>query len=601
MGTIADTPLVSNKVFQAIQPYQTIKEVTGTVVYANKYADVAEVPMPDWVKVILDSDAGTVGTNPLIQLQGKLEYLADGPWYVDSRNGMVYIHNKKFREDPIHTYVYQSENGEVIRVSFETQRVKHVDIAKALGIDPKSKELEKEKAATEQVKLTQKLRENFIELNDATSTAGVRPKYIEERIKPFSSNAIEKDVAKRRGRPDPETIGLNNAQKAYMDMARINDQYDLLTPEQTADWQVRYQISHQNKTFIDNKISDAVKTNLRYQESKAYDARWKSNFNTTTLSPNKQVRENEINQKTGKRLYDLTAELGQAIYKAKAKKKDPRPALEAIIDSYLGVGATHSWNSKVWKEEYVDPTTYSGNNTFTRSPSPISWTRHFKSELPVSNRAKSGMEGMSKDPNIMILGELGMNPNKPRYYQVKILHLAWHRTYVNLNKEFTDWTLRQVGYDPSKGGWKQNKMANSSGSWEEKKLVVKMDVVGRPSLASSQILTLLNVGQRWSGNYYIKTCTHRMDAAEGYICSIELSHNRGKSGVHTKEDKINTEKLVKDNAQGNNRNQSRGMKKVTTKSVVTTTRDHKKPQSTKRSKTYNNKRPNNSKPAKQRK
>lgn len=597
MGTIADTPLVSNKVFQAIQPYQTIKEVTGTVVYANKYADVAEVPMPDWIRVILDSDAGTVGTNPLIQLKGKLEYLADGPWYVDSRNGMLYIHNKKFREDSIHTYVYQSENGEVIRVSFETQRVKHVDIAKALGIDPKSKELEKEKAATEQVKLIQKLRENFIELNDATSTAGVRPKYIPERMKPFSSNAVERDVARRRGRPDPETIGLNNAQKAYMDMARINDQYDLLTPDQTADWQVEYQVSHQNKTLQGNKISDAIKGRLRYQESKAYDARWKNNFGTT-VSPNKQVRENEINQKTGERLYDLTAELGHAVYQAKEKKEDPRPALKAIIEKYMGVGATHTWVAKVWKEEYVDPTTYSGNNTFTYNPRPLSWSGHSGPKPTINLAAKNGMEGMANDPNIMILSELGMNPNKPRYFQVKILHLANHKTSVSLNKEFTDWALREVGYDPSNGGWKQNKMANSSGSWEEKKLVVKMDVVGRPSLASSQILTLLNVGQRWSGNYYIKTCTHRMDAAEGYICSIELSQNRGKPGVHTKEDKVNTEKLVKDTSQGNNRNQSRGIKKVTTKAVITTTRDYKKPQSTKRSKTSNSKRPNNYKSSK---
>ena len=598
MGTIADTPLVSNKVFQAMQPYQTIKEVTGTVVYANKYADVAEVPMPDWIRVILDSDAGTVGTNPLIQLKGKLEYLADGPWYVDSRNGMIYIHNKKFREDSIHTYVYQSENGEVIRVSFETQRVKHVDVAKALGIEPKSKELEKEKAATEQVKLTQTIRNKFIELNDATSTAGVKPKYIEERMKPFSSNAIEKDVARRRGRPDPETIGLNNAQKAYMDMAIINDQNDLLTPDQSADWQVRYHVSHQNKTLQGNKISEAVKNRLKYQESKAYDTRWKENNFGTTVSPNKQVRENEINQRTGKRLYDLTAELGHAVYQSKAKKEDPRPALKAIIEKYLGVGATHTWVAKVWKEEYVDPTTYSGNNTFTYNPRPISWASYSEPKPTINLAAKNGMEGMAKDPNIMILSELGMNPNKPRYFQVKILHLANHKTSVSLSKEFTDWALRQVGYDPSNGGWKQNKMANSSGSWEEKKLVVKMDVVGRPSLASSQILTLLNVGQRWSGNYYIKTCTHRMDAAEGYICSIELSHNRGKSGVHTKEDKVNTEKLVKDTAQGNNRNQSRGVKKVTTKAVTTTTRDYKKPQSTKRSKTSNNKRSNNYKSSK---
>ena len=84
-----------------------------------------------------------------------------------------------------------------------------------------------------------------------------------------------------------------------------------------------------------------------------------------------------------------------------------------------------------------------------------------------------------------------------------------------------------------------------------------------------------------------------MDAAEGYICSIELSQNRGKPGVHTKEDKVNTEKLVKDAAQGNKYNQSRGMKKVTTKAVTTTTRDYKKPQSSTKSNKHKGKRGSN--------
>jgi hypothetical protein len=569
MGTIADTPLVSNKVFQAIQPYQTIKEVTGTVVYANKYADVAEVPMPDWIRVILDSDAGTVGTNPLIQLKGKLEYLADGPWYVDSRNGMVYIHNKKFREDSIHTYVYQSENGEVIRVSFETQRVKHVDVAKALGIDPKSKELEKEKAATDEI--FKKLDFKWVVLNDATRNAKPQIPEMQTIWKNDKPRILNYDRNRNIETPD-NFVSVNNATRAWMEFN------DFPGSNEQADKQAYYQVNHTNHTLRGNQLMNDMARHFRTQSGYSRDL-------VSKLKGAARVAyEDQYTEDVARNMKSLEENLSQAIYKAKQKKQDPRPAIKALADRYFGVGATHTYTAKVWKREYVDPATYKGNNTFDPSYN------------------EGSLEKMRQDPNIMIIGELKKVPTKTYHkYNIEIFHLAHHRVKVSLAQELTDWALRQIGYDTSKNGasgWKQDKMSNSSGSWEEKKLVVKMDVVGRPSLASSQILTLLNVGQRWSGNYYIKTCTHRMDAAEGYICSIELSQNRGKPGVHTKEDKINTEKLVKDNAQGNNRNQSRGIKKVTTKAVTTTTRDYKKPQSTKRSKTSNNKRYNNSKPAK---
>lgn len=592
MGTIANTPLVSNKVFKAIQPYQTIKETTGTIIYANKYADVAEVPMPDWVKSVLDSDAGTVGMNPLVQLQGKLQYLAEGPWYTDCRNGMLYIHNKKFREDSIHTYVYQSENGEVIRISFETQRIKHVDVAKALGINPKTKQVEQERSATEEI--PNKLRENFIELNDATKV--YRYQYLDIRKKPRTKegmqNLFDYQLSKFQGRPLAETYGyLNNATQAWMNMTGIGTESGIngnfFTPGQkeAADWQVRNQVGKQNQTLKNNQISNAVSKKFKAQESLAYDRDWKESMGTT-MSPNKQVRENTINERVGKKLYDITGEMGRALYQAKKSKKDPRPALKAIMDRYLGVGATHTYVAKVWKEEYVDPTTYSGNNTFNYNPRPLSDASYGGDKPRINLAAKEGYEGMQQDPNIMVLSDIGRNPKKPRYFQVKIYHLANHKTQVSLGQELTDWALREAGYDPNGGGWKKDKLANASGTWEEKKLVVKMDVVGRPSLATSQILTILNVGQRWSGNYYVKTCTHRMDASEGYICSLELSKNKGKPGVHTREDKIDTKKIIKDNSNGNTTNRNRGASKVTDKAVQKVSRSYQPPKSTQKSKAF---------------
>ena len=103
-----NTNIISNPVYQSIQVGEGYESTTGTILYANKYAGVSPVDMPDDIKSILDSNLGSVGTNPIIQLKNKLAALPNGPWYIDCRNGILYIHNKKFKEDSVHNYVYQS-------------------------------------------------------------------------------------------------------------------------------------------------------------------------------------------------------------------------------------------------------------------------------------------------------------------------------------------------------------------------------------------------------------------------------------------------------------------------------------------------------------
>ena len=47
----------------------------------------------------------------------------NGPWYIDSRNGVIHIHNRKHPEYSTYQYVYQHENGEVLSASFRMVEV----------------------------------------------------------------------------------------------------------------------------------------------------------------------------------------------------------------------------------------------------------------------------------------------------------------------------------------------------------------------------------------------------------------------------------------------------------------------------------------------
>lgn len=130
-----DQTLVSNQVFDKIQePTEYHSILNGTIIYANRYTGLPEVPMPpDWVDH-LDAQGGGIGNNPLIQLEAKLKDMADGPWYIDDRDGILYIHNKDFQADSVHTYVYQQENGEVISVSFSTQSQNGIKTYQSTGM-----------------------------------------------------------------------------------------------------------------------------------------------------------------------------------------------------------------------------------------------------------------------------------------------------------------------------------------------------------------------------------------------------------------------------------------------------------------------------------
>lgn len=80
-----------------------------------------------------------------------------------------------------------------------------------------------------------------------------------------------------------------------------------------------------------------------------------------------------------------------------------------------------------------------------------------------------------------------------------------------------------------------------------------MQVVGRPSLASSQIVIIDNVGRRWSGPWYIKQCTHSMDAGQGYVTNLELVKNAGKSGSVTSKSGLSTQTIVANDAKSNSK------------------------------------------------
>ena len=518
-----NTTIISNPVFQSLQYGEGYESHTGTILYANKYSGVSPVDMPGDIKSILDSDIGSVGTNPIIQLKNKLAALPNGPWYIDCRNGILYIHNKKFKEDSVHNYIYQSENGEVLSLTFETQRrTKSLGHSIGGGIDPFSKDIV------------------GVNSNVKSSTPG--PGANKEEYKPLASR-----------------VKVISA----IDKTRVND------TQVTNRIQVEAIARQRTKALQRKKANQKVTTDKAYKNYKnGYTVNRQF---TDQLKGSSNARKDKWAQKLYSKL-SANNRVDLSSYVAEEwKKTHNRNAVLKLVREYFGYGK-HVIFAKVWKEQWVDPTTYTGNNTFRGTPKP--WTAF---DGGYSNRKEVGgyVGRMSQDPQIKILSNVDVlkDTQYGGHYRIKVFRLANTKGVVESAQIVTDWLIRlsNPGYSSTGrttisggagGSYIPSLTGNTGRTVTEKKLVVTMRVIGRPSLESSQIIHIGNVGEKWSGDYYIKTCSHNMSPDSGYTCTLELTKNGEKAEIESGTTKLSTGKVVKDlsSTSDNQHNSSRGYK-----------------------------------------
>lgn len=497
--------IISNKVYESLQvPTENTRTTTGKVLYANKYSGVAEVAMPEDLKALIDSDFGLVGKNVLVQLEQKMKGYTNGPWYVDSRDGIIYIHNRKFHEEPVCTYTYQGENGEVLRVSFATQKItKRVKAVLAPSLDPDSKDLSV-------------LSTNINEPEDKPPLA-LRPP-VAQVDNLMVSNITGNGFEDYRSHPTTPTEA--------MDAWDTQLQYNM---EKMAEYKKRVE---------EYKAVGPVG---------AYEAGKQRKFDEMSIE---EIRAT-INQAANELPDDKKNALKQVLRNSKNGKE-----LEANLKKLLEYEKylfEDEDGMKFMVEEYVDPLDYDPEGYASKQAGAgiASGINFQMGVLPASER---GFEALNKDPYTEVLSGMEIDTNK-HYGQnqygkrVKVRHMKRVNLEVSLYKLYHNLFSRYGGAD--KYAWAANANANGGLKQTEQKLVCQLQVVGRPMLATSQIIRIDNVGKRWSGLWYIKQCTHSMDAGQGYITNMELVKNNSKSGSVTSKTDLSTQNIVANDAKAN--------------------------------------------------
>ena len=522
--------LISNSyIFEAVQP-ETLDEPVGksTILYANRFAGVQETDIKDEALLgILNSTIGTSGNNVLVQLKQKMQAYPGGPWYIDSNDGVVHIHNRKFTEKTAHVYTYMAEPGEVLSASFKIVEVYKQDTA---GLAAYVNAVNKTVSAL---------------LNPSVENPPERPEQrmdnldhiSRERLLGVPDNTRVDNTSVRIG---VETIELNQRRR-QAEIARQNQarEWSSKTPQQRQAIRNQYRNQAWDRA-VDAGLEDRVRQAPEYRE---LIIKW-----------------------------DYYREMCES-YGSNS------PQAKKAFKEYKDAGADRAYISGINTQQYWDWHEFSltvtnsfqsGSNvgggmdsrTAEQSrPAAVqrtidTWKRNH------SGRFSGGIQVIQQGAWTTVKRErFRYNTTEQRgdeYYRITEKCKISIKVYSMAYKPYKYPLSRLLGEYTCSGGTgtgdhlaaMKSAAANIGRAKKEKQLQANIRVVGNPELESTQQFIIQNVGKKYSGVWYIKSVSHTFEPGQGYTCDLTLSKQQGKSKVTGESGTVNTRNYTSGSGNG---------------------------------------------------
>lgn len=521
--------LISNQVFRQIQvPTYDTESTTGVVVYANQYSAHEPVPISEPYKGILNSDFGEIGNNILVQLEQKIQGFPNGPWFIDSIDDTIYIHNRKFHEGPAHYFTYQQGNGELLDIEFQTQYItKRLDGTVKSGISP-------DKVLNTDIITTKFFGDYMVdgEAPEEYKFNMLESAYADYHVGKLSYEDLQavENMFRRQG-------VINGTQS---DLAKLSER------------------RRESDRLADIESGLRANTEQAYQTYMAEASKYPTNG--YKLRANRVFHDREVENILQNQ--DLTHEVERIMIQVtggneererelmnKMRAAANNGTLEEFMKGYFGSAlhaldeAVSNTNPAPYQEIYVDPRKFSGNsqdiaNTFTPSGkgnySEHQYNAFQRKQLKL---AQAGLEKLRNDPTVKILDNTSLSKvsqidSGDGYYpgdEIKVFMRVETVGIVSQYQVLYNYYTRKYGSGPT-GSWTDverriNEAGNQGKRITERKLICNMTCIGNPKLSSSQVVIISNVGKRWSGTWYVKTCTHQLVNGQGYTCRLELVKN----------------------------------------------------------------------------
>lgn len=527
--------LISNQyIFEAVQP-ETLDEPVGksTILYANRFAGVQETDIKDEALLeILNSTIGTSGNNVLVQLKQKMQAYPGGPWYIDSNDGIVHIHNRKFTEKTAHVYTYMAEPGEVLSASFKIVEVYKQDTAGLAA---------------------------YVNAVNKTVSALLNPSVENPPERPHTVS------------PEERRAEMERAARAQL----------ICLPDNT-------RVDNTNVRLR----AEMVESNRRRQAAETARRRQAKEWSSKTPQQRQAVRNQYCNQAWDRAVdAGLEDRVRQAPeYRELIIKWDyyrdmcesygsNSPQAKKAFKEYKEAGADRAYISGINTQQYWDwhEFSLSVTNSF-QSGSNVAGgmdSRTAEQSRPAAvqraidtwkrnhaGRFSGGVQIVQQGVWTTVKREK-FTYNTPEYrgdvyYRITEKCKIRIKVYCMASKPYKYPLSRLLGEYTCSGGTgtgdplaaMRSAAANIGRAKKEKQLQANIRVVGNPELESTQQFIIQNVGKKYSGVWYIKSVSHTFEHGQGYTCDLTLSKQQGKSKVSGEAGTVNTRNYTSGSGKG---------------------------------------------------
>lgn len=535
-----DQKLISNPVFQGLQ-VPTLEEeprAKSTILYANKYSGISEVELTDpELLSVIESTVGISGNNVLVQLKNKMTTFRNGPWYIDSENGVIHIHNRKHPKDSVYQYIYQYENGEVLTASFRMIEVSSPisgiggfvsAVSKSIGI--LQAQIGKQNIPEQPDLPTRKQRD--AEFN--------RRFGISLEQKPFSTY-----VATNRAIWEQEANLQNKHREDKKESERHYRTYKSMSQAE--------RVAHNNKQF--NSSYDAISS----------EDMWKFLNQDPNVGGNPQIASALQLYQERCRIYGQNSDMARA-----AREDVLRQARAAKLNITSG---------DYWSEFTVTLTTNIIRSEISpvygkQYPSPADQQRAVDARVRkfvASSKIKKISNTVTSNWRLQDMGqgrETHAFSRDTFYGKWKVTFQLTFYGYGSIKRSMNgerfirgildryDGMYSSSGKIRGGGGGNLVGMINKAASnigrgKKEKKLQATIRVIGNPVLETGQQIDIQNVGKKHSGVWYIHKVSHSIEFGQGYVTDMQLSRQAPKPTVVSNYNEVHTQSSTVDNGTTN--------------------------------------------------
>lgn len=485
--------LANHPVFQSVQASEPIIDNTlGTILFSNGLDDTPDIDqLPDDLRAMLNTSNGVSGNNVYSQLNNIFKNVPGGPWYIDSIQGIIYVHNRDFEDtSKVPDYTYKDENGEFIRASFSLQ-------TKYTGGTSGSPVMRVNRINTNDP------------YNDKVSSAYNRlMEDLDNQIKDLSPNSKYELKIKDYAPRDATRVSLiygskspNGPTEKYIGKKNNESRVKALKKE----FKVRDDVSKGNvSNSLDvNALSPGAVNDIveEYTKKHPYEA---ISFLRDYTKVYYEGGDMDAFKKKYSRLFDskynVTRLKGKPFNRGKTSKVVRTKPVKSGGDpldpnSYLYPGEVLISSKPI----SVTKRTRTGNTTSPSALTPVSYPLSYtEKRLRVEAYTTEGttqgqvslgevmMRSADSSPDLQILKE---------NYELKQL-------YSGLSNRL-------------------GALENALKKQVELEQTCELTVVGKPGLTNYKYINIYNVGKKWSGKWYIRDCTHSIDS-NGYLTILNL-------------------------------------------------------------------------------